>query len=231
MPPDLEAPPSPRSTSRRTSSRSTRTQPAMSQLSSSPHPLPPTSNLTPAGTTTVDGQPDASRTPPRRRLLPRPPRSVRRGRRHVLARGALPGSHAPSDGTPWRPAGHLRASAPGAPRIGTTRTQGGQTEAAVLGADAGDPRVARRRYARALSSFGPRSRALGSPASGLAAACWNQGVDGISFTVHPMGNRGPSDAHPGPIRMVVNRTELSPAPPRQVSGAASPNSGELLVSL
>ena len=62
----------------------------------------------------------------------------------------------------------------------------------------------------------------------LTAACWNQGVDGISFTVHPMGGRGPSDPHPtvrvAPIRMVVNRTELSPAPPRQVSGAASPDS-------
>jgi len=54
------------------------------------------------------------------------------------------------------------------------------------------------------------------------------GVDGISFTVHPMGGRGPSDPHPtvrvGPIRTVVNRTELSPAPHRQVSGAASPDS-------
>ena len=125
MPPDPEAPLSPRSTSRRTSSRSTRTRPAMSQLSSSPHPLPPTSNLTPAGTTTVHGLPDASRTPPRRRLLPRPPRSVRRGRRHVLARGALPGAHVPSDGTPWRPAGHLRASARLAHREAARRARKG----------------------------------------------------------------------------------------------------------
>ena len=61
----------------------------------------------------------------------------------------------------------------------------------------------------------------------------NQGVDGISFTVHPMARRGPSSSHPtvrkGPKRTVVENGALPRAPSssRDPRGAASPDSGEL----
>ena len=68
--------------------------------------------------------------------------------------------------------------------------------AAAISADAsggGCLAGASRVCSREFSPSWPRERALGSPPGGLAARHADQGVDGISFTVHPLGNQGPSD--------------------------------------
>jgi hypothetical protein len=72
---------------------------------------------------------------------------------------------------------------------------------------------------------GGRVLPLDKATRGQTASQLPSGVDGISFTVHPLGGRGPSDPPPmvmiHPIQTYWSEQGLFPAPPRRVSRPAA----------